>query len=59
MKDYSTKCYSNLKKFEKIVVYEFNNSFALIFREWKMVLSNLTVHREKYRRFKARKFIVN
>ena len=32
-----------MKKQEKIVVYEFNISFALIFREWKIVLSNLTL----------------
>ena len=30
-----------MKKWEKIVFYEFNISFALIFRKWKMVLNNL------------------
>ena len=44
MKDFSTQCCLNLwKKLEKIVVYEFNISFALIFRKRKMVLSNLTL----------------
>ena len=32
-----------MKKWEKIVFYEFNNSFALIFRKWEMVLNNLTL----------------
>ena len=32
-----------MKKYEKIVFYEFNNSFVLIFRKWKMVLNYLTV----------------
>ena len=32
-----------MKKWENIVLYEFNISFALIFRKWKMVLNNLTV----------------
>ena len=32
-----------MKKWEKIVFYEFNISFQLIFREWKMVLNNLTL----------------
>ena len=32
-----------LMKNKKIVVYEFSNNFALIFRKWKMVLSNLTL----------------
>ena len=32
-----------IKKWDKVVVYEFNISFALIFYEWKMVLSNLTL----------------
>ena len=32
-----------MKKSEKIVFYEFNISFALIFRKWKMVLNNLTL----------------
>ena len=31
-----------MKKWEKIVFYEFNISFALIFRKWKIVLNNLT-----------------
>ena len=31
-----------MKKWEKIVFYEFNISFELIFRKWKMVLNNLT-----------------
>ena len=31
-----------MKKLEKIVFYEFNISFALIFRKLKMVLNNLT-----------------
>ena len=44
MKDYSTQFCSNLwEKLEKIVFYEFNISFALIFRKWKMVLNNLTL----------------
>ena len=32
-----------MKKWEKIVFYEFNISFELIFRKWKMVLNNLTL----------------
>ena len=36
-----------MKKWEKIVFYEFNISFALIFREWKMVLNNLTLGNTK------------
>ena len=32
-----------IKKLEKIVFYEFNISFALIFPKWKMVLNNLTL----------------
>ena len=32
-----------MKKWERIVVYKFNNNFVLIFREWKMLLSNLTL----------------
>ena len=32
-----------MKKWGNIVVYEFNFSFPLIFREWKMILSNLTL----------------
>ena len=32
-----------MKKWEKIVFYELNIRFALIFREWKMVLNNLTL----------------
>ena len=31
-----------MKKWEKIVFYEFNISFALIFRKSKIVLNNLT-----------------
>ena len=31
------------KKWEKIVLYEFNISCALIFRKWKMVFYNLTL----------------
>ena len=30
-----------IKKSEKIVFYEFNINFALIFRKWKIVLNNL------------------
>ena len=30
-------------KKEKIVFHEFNISFALIFRKWKMVLNNLAL----------------
>ena len=42
MKDYSTQCCSNLwNQWEKIVFYEFNISFTLIFRKWKMILNNL------------------
>ena len=44
MKDYSTQSYSNLWKDEKkIVVYKFNISFALIFRELKMVLGTVDI----------------
>ena len=32
-----------MKKLEKIIFYEFNISFALIFRKWKIVLNNLTL----------------
>ena len=32
-----------MKKFEKIVFYELDISFAFIFRKWKMVLINLTL----------------
>ena len=32
-----------MKKWEKIVFYELNISFALIFRKWKMALNNLTL----------------
>ena len=32
-----------MKKWKKIVFYEFNITFALIFRKWKMVLNNLTL----------------
>ena len=32
-----------MKKWEKIVLYEFNISCALIFRKWNMVLDNLTL----------------
>ena len=32
-----------MKKWENIVFYEFNISIALILREWKMVLKNLTL----------------
>ena len=32
-----------MKKWEKIVFYELNISFALILRKWKMVLINLTL----------------
>ena len=32
-----------MKDWEKIVVYEITISFALIFREWKMVMSYLTL----------------
>ena len=32
-----------MKKWEKIVFYEFNIDFALIFRKWKMVLNNLNL----------------
>ena len=30
-----------MKKWEKIGFYEFNISFALIFRKWKMLLNNI------------------
>ena len=43
MKDYSTQCCSNFWKNEKILIYEFNISFALILPKWKMVLNNLTL----------------
>ena len=44
MKDYLTQMlFKLLKKGEKIFFYEFNISFALIFRKWKMVLNNLTL----------------
>ena len=32
-----------MEKWERNVFYEFNISFALIFRKWKMVLNNLTL----------------
>ena len=32
-----------MKKWEKVVFYEFNVSFALIFRKWKVVLNDLTL----------------
>ena len=32
-----------MKKLEKIVFYEFNTNFALIFHKWKIVLNNLTL----------------
>ena len=32
-----------MKKWEKIGFNEFNISFALVFRKWKMVLNNLTL----------------
>ena len=32
-----------MKKWEKIVSYEFNINFALIFCKWKMVLNTLTL----------------
>ena len=32
-----------MKTEKTIVVYDFNISFALIYRDWKMVLSNLTL----------------
>ena len=32
-----------MKKWEKIVFYEFKISFLSIFRKWKMVLNNLTL----------------
>ena len=32
-----------MKKWEKIVFYEFNISFVLTFRKWKMVLNTLTL----------------
>ena len=32
-----------MKKWEKIVFYEFNISFALTFRKWKTVLNILTL----------------
>ena len=35
--------FKNMKKWEKIVFYEFNISFALILRKWKMILNNLTL----------------
>ena len=33
-----------MKKWEKIIFYEHNISFALIFRKWKLVSNNLTRH---------------
>ena len=38
---FDTMLFKMMKKWEKIVFYEFNISFALIFRKWKMVLNNL------------------
>ena len=32
-----------MKKWEKVVFYEFNISFGLIFRKWKTLLNNLTL----------------
>ena len=32
-----------MKKWEKIVIYELNISFAFIFRKCKMALNNLTL----------------
>ena len=32
-----------MKNLEKIVFYEFNFSFALILRKWKVVFNNLTL----------------
>ena len=32
-----------MKKWEIIVFYEFNISFALIFSEWKIILNYLTL----------------
>ena len=45
IEDYSTQCCSNLSKNKKrfFFSYEFNISFPLIFRKWKIVLNNLTL----------------
>ena len=32
-----------MKKWEKIVFYEFNIIFALIFRKWKVIFNNVTL----------------
>ena len=40
---FDTMLFKLMKKWEKIVFYELNISFALIFRGWKMVLNNLTL----------------
>ena len=32
-----------MKKWEKIIFYEFNISFALILLKWKIVLNNITL----------------
>ena len=32
-----------MKKWEKIIFYEFKINFPLIFHNWKMVLNNLTL----------------
>ena len=40
---FDTMLFKLMKKWEKVVVYEFNISFTLIFRKWKIVLSNLTL----------------
>ena len=40
---FDTMSFKLMKTWEKIVVYEFNISFTLIFREWKMVLSTLGI----------------
>ena len=40
---FDTMLFNVMRKWEKIVFYEYDISFALIFRKWKIVLNNLTL----------------